>query len=66
MAGIRPVRNRVPVSVCRVPVSVCRVPVSVCRARALNAWFGHVSGLKSGHAIGGHAARLRDSGNFPH
>ncbi len=52
MAGIRQVRNR--------------VPVSVFRPRALNAWFGHVSGLKSGHAIGGHAARLRDSGNFAH
>jgi Kef-type K+ transport system membrane component KefB len=35
MAGIRQVRNR--------------VPVSVCRPRALKAWFGHVSGLKSGH-----------------
>ena len=53
MAGLRQVRNR--------------VPVSVYRPRALNAWFGRaVSGLKSGHAISGHAARLRDSGNFAH
>ena len=53
MAGTRQVRNRVPVSMYRPP--------------ALNAWFGHaVSGLKSGTAISGPAARLRDSGNFAH